>query len=198
MATLSPSDPSLMADAPSGRRYTELAQHLHWVTAALAFAVIPVAWVMTHLPEHSPLQGQLFDLHKSLGLTIWLFVVTRLVWRATHPAPALGPHTPAWIEWGSKASHWLIYMLFFLMPISGFTTSSAGGYGGKFWGIPLPNLPHDPGLAKLAGTAHVLSSYAVYALIGLHIVATVWHVAFRRDGLLERMIPAQTHADPAG
>ncbi len=196
MATLHPPGSAPVADAPSGRRYTEIAQHLHWITAGLAFAIIPIAWVMTHLPEHSPNQEPLFDLHKSLGLTIWLLIVARLVWRATHPAPKLGPHTPAWIEWGSKASHWLLYLLFFLMPISGFTTSSAGGYGVKFWGVPLPNLPKNEGLAKLAGTAHVLSSYAVYALIGLHILATVWHVAVRRDGLLQRMIPAQTHADP--
>ena len=190
-------DTSREADAPSGRRYTEVAQHLHWVTALLAFAIIPVAWVMTHLPERSPLQGTLFDLHKSLGLTIWLLVVSRLIWRFTHPAPALGPHTPRWMELASKASHWLLYLLFFAMPISGFTTSSAGGYGVKFWGLPLPNLPHDEGLAKVAGLGHVVSSYAVYALIVLHVAATVWHVAVRRDGTLQRMIPVQTHADPA-
>ena len=189
-------DTSRMADAPNGRRYTEVAQHLHWITAALAFSVVPVAWVMTHLPEHSPLQGTLFDLHKSLGLTIWLLVVSRLIWRFTHPAPALGPHMPRWMALASKASHWLIYLLFFAMPISGFTTSSAGGHGVKFWGLPLPSLPHDEALAKIAGTGHVLSSYAVYALIALHLAATAWHVVVRRDGVLERMIPAQTHADP--
>jgi cytochrome b561 len=89
-----------------------------------------------------------------------------------------------------------MYLLFFLMPISGFTNSSAGGYGVKFWGIPLPDLPKNEALSKLAGTAHSLSAYVVYVLIVLHVSATVWHVVFRRDGTLERMIPAQTHADP--
>lgn len=184
-------------DAPSGRRYTEVAQHLHWVTVVLAFAILPVAWVMTHVAEHSPLQEPLFDLHKSLGLTIWLLVVSRLIWRFTHPAPKLGPHTPAWMDAASKVSHWLLYLLFFAMPISGFTSSTAGGYPVSFWGIPLPGLPKNEALAKIAATGHVLSSYAVYALVSLHLLATAWHVVVRRDGVLQRMIPAQTRADPS-
>jgi cytochrome b561 len=31
----------------------------------------------------------------------------------------------------------------------------------------------------------------VYGLIVLHVAATVWHVAVRRDGMLERMLPPQ-------
>ena len=107
-----------------------------------------------------------------------------------------GPDTPRWIGLASKASHWLLYLLFFAMPISGFTSSTAGGYPVSFWGIPLPGLPKNEGLAKLATTGHVLSSYAVYVLVSLHVLATAWHVAVRRDGTLQRMIPAQTHADP--
>jgi cytochrome b561 len=37
--------------AHPGRRYTETAQALHWITAALMFAVIPIAWVMVSLPR---------------------------------------------------------------------------------------------------------------------------------------------------
>ena len=35
----------------------------------------------------------------------------------------------------------------------------------------------------------------VYALIVLHLVATAWHAAMRRDGVLNRMLPAQHGAE---
>lgn len=184
-------------DLPSGRRYTELAQHLHWLTAVLAAAILPVAWVMTSLPEHSPRQPFLYDLHKSLGLTIWLLIVFRLFWRFTHPAPALGPHTPAWMNVASKASHWLLYLAFFAMPISGTVMSEAGGHAVRFWGLPLPAFPKNEAVAQIAMRLHNTGQWAVYGLLVLHIVAAAYHVAIRRDGGFQRMTPPQTRSDPA-
>ncbi len=40
-------------------------------------------------------------------------------------------------------------------------------------------------------SVHLLGQWAVYALIILHVVATAWHVGWRRDGVLDRMLPAQ-------
>src|ERR1700733_10214720 len=42
-----------------------------------------------------------------------------------------------------------------------------------------------------AKVLHLLGQWGVYTLVGLHVGATVWHVAIRRDGLLDRMIPPQ-------
>lgn len=183
-------------DLPSGRRYTELAQALHWITAAFAVALLPVAWVMTSVARDDPARGRLYDLHKSLGLTIWLLMLVRLSWRFTHPAPALGPSTPRWVDWSSKASHWAIYAAFLIMPVTGFTTSSAGGHGVRFWGVPLPSLPRDEALSRAAGELHDTGAWIVYALLLLHVAATAWHVGVRRDGVLQRMIPSQTRGDP--
>ncbi len=38
------------------QRYTALAQALHWITAALVLAVLPLAWIATSLPA-SPAKG---------------------------------------------------------------------------------------------------------------------------------------------
>lgn len=184
-------------DLPSGRRYTELAQHLHWITAGLAAAILPVAWVMTNLPEHSPKAPFLYDLHKSLGLTLWLLIVARLVWRLTHPAPSLGPKTPRWMDALSKISHWLLYLAFFAMPISGTVMSEAGGHGVRFWGLPLPSFPRNDAVAEVAMRLHNTGQWAVYALVLLHVAATAYHVVVRRDGVLQRMVPPQTRGDPA-
>lgn len=183
-------------DAPDGRRYTEVAQHLHWLTPPIVAAQVAIAWVMLSLPPSAPQGGLLFSLHKSIGITIWLLVAVRLAWRFTHPAPPPGPEMPRALHLAGVANHWLMYLVLFAMPISGYVMSAMGPHGVQFWGLPLPSLPKVEAIEKLAELGHWTAQWALYALVALHLAATVYHVAIRRDGLLQRMIPAQTRADP--
>ncbi len=59
-------------------RYTATAQALHWLTAALVLAVLPLAWIATSLPA-SPAKGVYFQLHKSVGITIFAIVAIRIL-----------------------------------------------------------------------------------------------------------------------
>lgn len=185
-----------VGDRPSGGRYTDLAIHLHWITPPLVLAQVVLAWVALSMPDGAPNAGQLFSLHKSLGLTIWLLVLARLAWRFLHPPPAEGGNIPGWMRIVSKANHWLLYLVLFAMPISGYVLSATGKYGVSFWGLPLPKLPPSESLHKLAELGHWTAQWVLYTLVLLHAAATAWHVAVRRDGVLQRMLPAQSHADP--
>jgi cytochrome b561 len=187
---------AVVADAPDGKRYTEVAQHLHWLTPPIVLAQVVIAWVMLSLPPKDATGGLLFDVHKSLGVTIWLVIAVRLAWRFTHPAPPPGREMPRWLDLLGRANHWLMYLVLFGMPISGYVMSAMGPHGVSLWGLPLPRLPKVESVQKLAETGHYLAQWALYALVLLHVAATVYHVAVRRDGLLQRMIPAQVNADP--
>lgn len=186
---------TLHPSRPVVHRYTGLAQLLHWVTAAVMFAILPIAWVMTALPEKDHRTFTLYPLHESLGITIFALVAVRLVWRALHPPPPL-PDEPRAVELAGKASHWLLYLVMISMPISGWVMATAGGYHPTWFGLPLPALAKNPPLAKLAASAHATGQWAVYALIVLHIAATAWHLWARRDAVLDRMLPVQTKAPP--
>ena len=52
-------------------------------------------------------------------------------------------------------------------------------------------LPKNKTLGDFANVLHVTGQWGLYALVSLHVAATVWHVAIRRDGLLNRMLPPQ-------
>ncbi len=106
-------------------RYTAVAQALHWFTALLVLAVLPLAWVATSLPA-SPTKGFVFQLHKSVGITIFAIVALRILWRAWHPAPREAFVPPALALLG-RINHWLLYLVFLLMPLSGFVLSAAAG-----------------------------------------------------------------------
>ena len=180
--------------APGVRtRYSGAMQAFHWLTAALMFAILPLAWVMVSLPDDAAGRGLLYTLHKSVGVTILALVAVRLAWRSSRPVvPPVQPGTPGWMATAGRANHWLLYAILFAMPVSGYVMSSAGGHPVSYFGLfTLPSLPLNKAAAGAALTVHLLVQWAVYALVALHLLATAWHVAVRRDGLLARELPAQ-------
>jgi cytochrome b561 len=175
------------------QQYTLTAQALHWITAALMFTVLPVAWVMMNMPETAHARGLLFTLHKSIGLSIVMLVAIRLTWRAMHPAPPLTRGLGRWEKGAAIVSHWMLYVVLIGMPMSGYLLDATGGYPISYFGLfSVPVLPKIPALANAATWVHVaVGQWLVYALILLHVAATVWHVSVRRDGVLNRMLPEQ-------
>ena len=176
-----------------GGRYTLTAQALHWVTAALMFVVLPIAWVMVNMPKSVQFRGLLFTLHKSVGLTIVVLVAVRIAWRAKHPAPPLEAGLARWEKAAAKGSHWMLYVVLVGMPISGYLLDAAGGYSISYFGLfTIPLLPQSPALSSAATWVHVaIGQWLVYALIFLHVAASIWHISVRRDGMLDRMLPTQ-------
>ena len=77
------------------------------------------------------------------------------------------------------------------MPVSGYLQSASGRPVSYFGLFDLPALPENKSLDDVAKTLHLLGQWGVYALVVLHVFATAWHVAVRRDGLLNRMLPPQ-------
>jgi cytochrome b561 len=177
----------------AGRRYTPTAQALHWITAALIFVALPLAWVAVNMPRDAASRGLLLTLHKSVGLTVLTLVAVRLLWRARHPAPPLAGGLARWEKAAAFASHWLLYLIIIVMPVSGYLLSAGSGRPVSYFGLfSIPGLPKNEAIDHVATWVHVaVGQWAVYALVLLHVAATAWHVAVRRDGVLLRMLPAQ-------
>lgn len=189
------------------RRYTAGARAFHWVTALLMFAVIPLGWIFAEFKTkpgtpptfEAPIPGSPADyasVHKTLGLLIIAIVVVRIVYRIANPPPALPGRMAQWEKALSMASHWLLYAILIVMPVSGYIMSSAGPNPISILGLfDFPKLPVDKAIGSNAKAIHLYVQYAVYALVILHVFATAWHLAVKRDGLLDRMLPRQANAD---
>ena len=171
-------------------RYTGMAQALHWVTVAFVLAVLPLAWVAEALPRGAE-KSTVFVIHRSVGLTILLLIAARLAWRARHPPPPEQDGAGRVMAALGQASHWLLYFIFFAMPVTGYLMSGNGKPVSYFGLFSIPGFPKNEALDRCATVLHLAGQWAVYALVLLHVAATVWHVAMRRDGLLSRMLPVQ-------
>lgn len=189
-----------MASAPTESRrpaplwrYAAPARWLHWGSAILMLAVVILGWIMESLPDEAASRGTVLMLHKSVGLTILAVTAIRLIWRARHPPPPSG-RWGAWEAAAAALSHWLLYLVLLAMPASGYLMSAGHARRIPFFGlVDIPLLvPADETVYSIGHTVHILGQWAVYGLVLLHVAATVWHIAIRRDGTLDRMLPEQT------
>ena len=71
-------------------RYTRTAIGLHWLVAAMVLAMLGIGWYMAELPEGA-LRSGLIQLHKTIGISVFLLMLFRLGWRFVYRPPPPGP-----------------------------------------------------------------------------------------------------------
>jgi cytochrome b561 len=171
------------------QRYNPISISLHWLIALLIIFNFSLGLYMADLPL-SPLKLQRYSWHKWAGVTIFILVVVRLLWRTGHKPPA-PVAMPRWQLLASESVHYLLYLLMVIVPISGWLMSSAHGFQTVWFGVlPLPDLlekNHD--LAETLEGVHEFLNYGMLALVALHIAAALKHQFIEKDRLLSRMNP---------
>jgi len=179
-------------------RYTTVAIVLHWLIALILIGNIVLAWQLEDAKGLA--KFQLFQLHKSLGITVLVLSLARLAWRLINPPPAPLASMKAWERYASLAVHMGFYVIMIGMPMSGWLMVSASPHNIPtllFGFIDLPYLPFVHGLAvaqakalaEAFGEAHEIMAWVAYGLIGLHVGAALKHQFLDRDTIVSRMVP---------
>lgn len=173
----------------SMQRYTTVARLLHWIMAVLILFTVPVGFVLLALPQ-GWVQNTLFDLHRSIGVLLFVLVVMRIAWRLTHPPPPLPDDLPAWQHLASGTVHRLLYVVLLIQPIIGWWgTSAFGAPINVFWLFELPPLvSKDELAAKQILAWHGIVGIALSVTVAIHISAALFHHFVRRDEVLRRML----------
>lgn len=163
-------------DGGAPRAYTGTAIVLHWTMAVLILGTLIVGWFMVDLPL-TPARVRLFNYHKWVGITILSLAAARLLWRLFHKPPPLPGDLPRWQQRAARALHWLLYGLFFAVPLAGWAFTSATGFPVVYLAlVPLPDwVPVDKALAEQLATLHAVLAYSLAAAVALHIAATLKH-----------------------
>jgi cytochrome b561 len=177
-----------MPGSERASRYTTTAIVLHWLIAAGAVTMIGLGWWMISIPKDPPgARLTAFNLHKSIGITIFMLMVARLTWRLAHRPPPLPP-MPRWQARAARANHALLYACLLLMPIAGFTASSFSGRPIVYFGHPLPMFfARNDAIAQAFYAVHLTVSWILVAAIAVHVAAAIKHQFIDRDSLIRRM-----------
>jgi cytochrome b561 len=186
-----------MALTSSERRYGVVAMTLHWLIAFAIIGNFSLGWYMHELPL-SRSTIDLFQIHKSIGLTILALSLLRLLWRLVNPVPPLPEGLPAWERVAARASHIFLYVLMIAIPLSGWAMVSLTPPPldvPTFW-FKLFEVPHLPitGLRSQAmkDAFEVVHAYLAFSMAGLfvlHVMAALRHHLILKNDVLKRMIP---------
>ena len=174
------------------KRYSTLAICLHWAIAALLLFQISLGWRLEDLPKGMA-QFHGFQLHKSVGISILLLSVLRLLVRVTVRRPEPAPGTPA-VRFLASAVHALLYAVMIVGPITGWILVSNARVKMQtmlFGALPWPNLPAMPLLREPSDVIHGALGWVGIGLIVLHVAGAIHHHAKGED-LVARMIPVMT------
>lgn len=186
-----------MATAANPQPYTAFAKLLHWLIALLVAAQFVVAWFMPHIGRNARAEG-LVRLHFTLGVLILLVMIVRWIHRLRFPVPLEMPDAPTWERWAAHWMHIAIYAILLVSPWLGWASASAHNLPVRLFAIPLPALaPPKAGWALEAGDIHTWSMWVLLALVALHALAALYHYFVRRDGVLQRMLPASAGREEA-
>jgi len=159
------------------------------VALVLAGATLGL-WIANARPDDEALKLRLYNIHESIGVTIWIVTLARLGWRLGHPVPPLPADLPRALRIAARANHTAFYLWLLTMPVVGFVATNAWGFPLRWFGlIPLPDpVGKNVPLAEALTTIHQMMAWILIAMIILHVGAALWHQFIRRDGTLRKML----------
>jgi cytochrome b561 len=127
----------------------------HWWMAGFVFAAFPLGWLMVAVPlRELLLKFLLYQLHKTIGLTVLGLALYRLSTRARVRRPEWDPQLTAWQRRAAWSMHAMLYVLLLAhtVPVFGYLTAALAParIPTLFLGlVPIPHL-HSPDAQSFA------------------------------------------------
>lgn len=178
-----------MALTNTTEKFGSLTKILHWTIFTLFVVEFYLVYQRSYFADESPLKAQFMFFHKSIGVLLLLLAVLFLFWRHVGKRPSYISTAP--IETLlAKLTHFLLYVVLLVQPLSGMLMSLAGGYKVPVFGLFTiqPFAQKNEALGDFLYQTHVWTSYFIIGLVSLHALAALFHHFVRRDRVLTRMM----------
>ncbi|MEM8542223.1 MAG: cytochrome b/b6 domain-containing protein [Pseudomonadota bacterium] len=191
-----------MALTNTKERYGSVAQIFHWLTAVLIIGLLIVGSIMHYLPQDS---GEaiarkvfVYSMHKTIGVTVLLIAVLRVIWAITNPHPK-PLHPERKLEtFAAETVHWALYIAILVAPLTGLLHHAASeGFAPIWWpfGQNLPFIPKDETLSQIFGAMHWIMAIIIALCLVGHIGGALKHAILDKDETLARMLPGKLSKD---
>ena len=171
----------------TSEKYGLLAKLYHWFTFIALIIQIPFGFYLVGL-EFSDRRIDLENIHIIIGITIFYFVLLRLIWKLFNPSPKSEHNFFKGQALIAKINHFLLYMGVFAVTISGVFKKLYMGEKLNFFIFKYAFKESNFQLAVNFYLFHVYANYLLIALVSLHILATVAHHVFFKDKILKKML----------
>jgi len=169
--------------------YGLIAKILHWLIAVCMIGLILVGWYMSGLSDERVLYWRLLDLHEMLGLSFFIIVPIKVMWRMFSPNPHVVRGLSRWESRAARIVHELFIIAIAVIPVSGFLFVASNGEAVRLYDmITIPDIGRlSKGMRSLLIDTHYYVSYGCAALIAVHILAALKHRFVDLNGTVGRM-----------
>ncbi len=180
------------------KRYSPVGIAFHWIMAGLIIFQIGWGWYMAQVSVGAD-KVAAFETHSAIGLPILVLACLRFIWRMMVPGPVNDADTPGWQSKSAYAIHYVFYICFFGLPLSGWAMwSSLGQPGPLYLGgvVPWPQLPlqnlspeQQYWVMDVAEDVHHFLVLVLVLIVPLHVGAALKHHFWDRHDVLTGMLP---------
>ena len=182
--------------------YGSIAKWLHWGTALLFLgSYISVYYRHWFTEEKTPENWTALQIHLSIGVTIAVVVVLRIIWRNSNRMPDLEPGTKL-AHLAAHLGHYALYVIMIIMPITGYV--GTGVNTEYFFLFDIPKFESTQLFVSLVSNGlgmtfeefekpidfihkEILGAWLVWILIFGHASAALYHHFIRKDKTLQKM-----------
>lgn len=182
--------------------YGSIAKWLHWITAALFLcSYISVYYRHWFTEGKTPENWIALQLHLSVGVTIAVIVVLRIIWRLSNRPPDLEPGSKL-EHLAAHLGHYALYLVMIIMPITGYI--GTGVDTEFFFVFDIPKFESTALFESLVSNGlgltfkefekpidfihkDILGAWLVWLLILGHAAAAMYHHFVKKDGTLKKI-----------
>ena len=162
---------------------------LHWLVALTVFGLFGLGYWMVGLDYYSGWYKSAPELHKSIGILLFVVMLGRILWRWLSPTPASLANHSRLTRQGARFGHAFLYLGLFVLMVSGYLISTADGRGvGVFGLFEVPaTLTSIANQEDVAGLVHEYLGWTLVIFAALHALAALKHHFIDRDRTLSRI-----------
>ncbi|MDC9614108.1 cytochrome b [Xenorhabdus khoisanae] len=170
-------------------RFGHISVLIHWLVALAVYGMFGLGLWMVTLSYYDIWYHRAPELHKSIGIFLFIVMAVRVIWRFISPPPKPLASYSLFTRISSILVHLTLYIVLFGILISGYLISTADGEAISVFGwFEVPATLTEQGIqADTAGIIHLYFAWIVVVISLLHGLAALKHHFIDRDITLKRM-----------
>ena len=183
----------------TSENYGVIAKGLHWLMAVFFLGAYFWIYYRHWFTERGePENWTALQMHMSIGMSLGILILLRILWRLMNPQPKPEPGTRL-EHLAAKIGHYVLYAVMIIMPVTGYM--GVGVAVDYFFLFDIPTFKERGVLEIFAGEGvdykefgervhgvhHMLGQWVVWVLILGHAGAALYHHFGKGDRTLKRM-----------
>ena len=169
-------------------QYSKRIVIVHWLTLAMLIVAWYLGDSLADMTDESKATLAGYLIHMAAGASVLVLVLSQLLFRRKDGTPPKLNDKPVFQATAKGVQH-LMYAVLFLLPVTGILIILNSKAGAALLAFDANLLPKEHGFKDVfSHEIHEQLVNVLIALVVLHLLGTIKHQFFMKDGLMERMM----------